>query len=98
MATRFAGVELSNYFGKPTDFNQIGDAGLVGNSLQRQTATMSEGLVSNAGMKSKGMIKSAGFQADAIEAEGQAAGQSAMASGLGNMVSGLAGGLSSLAG
>ena len=41
------------------------------------------------------MIKSAGYQADAIEAAGQASAQASIASGLGNMASGLAGGISS---
>ena len=92
---RFAGTALSDYFSTP-DFTQVGKVGMEGQSLQRNTATKAEGLVHGAGINSMAEVASAGFQADAIKAQGQAAGQSAMASGIGNMVSGIAGGFGSM--
>lgn len=71
---------------------------MQGNSLQRNTATAAEGRVNMAGINSAAKIKSAGFQADAIKAQGQAQGQAAMASGIGSMVSGIAGGFGSMGG
>ena len=92
---RFAGTALTNYFSTP-DFTQVGKVGMEGQSLQRNTATKAEGLVHGAGINSMAEVASAGFQADAIKAQGQAAGQSAMASGIGSMVSGIAGGFGSM--
>ena len=88
---RFAGTELANYFSTP-DFTSIGGTNMKGQSLQRNTATKAEGLVHGAGINSMAQVASAGFQADAIKAQGQAQGQAAMASGIGSMVSGIAGG------
>ena len=92
---RFAGTALTDYFSTP-DFTQVGKVGMEGQSLQRNTATKAEGLVHGAGINSMAQVASAGFQADAIKAQGQAAGQSAMASGIGSMVSGIAGGFGSM--
>ena len=64
--------------------------------MQRNAATKAEGLVHGAGINSMAQVAQAGFQADAIKAQGQAAGQSAMASGIGSMVSGIAGGFGSM--
>ena len=88
---RFAGTALTDYFSTP-DFTQIGKAGIMGQSLQRNTATKAEGLVHGAGINSMAQVASAGFQADATRAQGQAQGQSSMFQGLGNMASGIAGG------
>ena len=88
---RFAGTELANYFSTP-DFTSIGGTNMKGQSLQRNTATKAEGLVHGAGINSMAQVASAGFQADAIKAQGEAQGQAAMASGIGSMVSGIAGG------
>ena len=93
---RFAGTELSGYMGNPS-FTGLGKTMIAGQSMQRNAANMAEGQVSMAGINSMGKVKSAGFQADAIKAQGQAQGQAAMASGLGSMFSGLAGGFASLA-
>ena len=92
---RYAGTALTDYFGTP-DFTGIGKTMMDSASLQRNTATKSEGYVNKAGIFGSAEVKSAGFQADAIEAQGQAQGQQAMASGIGNMFSGLAGGIGSL--
>ena len=92
---RFAGTALTDYFSTP-DFTQVGRVGMEGQSLQRNSATKAEGLVHGAGINSMAQVAQAGFQADAIKAQGQAAGQSAMASGIGSMVSGIAGGFGAI--
>ena len=92
---RFAGTALTDYFSTP-DFTQVGRVGMEGQSLQRNSATKAEGLVHGAGINSMAQVAQAGFQADAIKAQGQAAGQSAMASGIGSMVSGIAGGFGAM--
>ena len=92
---RFAGTALTDYFNTP-DFTAIGGTNMKGQSMQRNEATKAEGLVHGAGINSMAQVAQAGFQADAIEAEGAAAGQSAMASGIGSMVSGIAGGFGSM--
>ena len=94
---RFAGTELGSYFDVP-NFTGLGRTMMQGNSLQRNAATAAEGQVSMAGINSTAKIKSAGFQADAIKAQGQAQGQASMASGIGSMVSGIAGGFGSMGG
>ena len=94
---RFAGTALTDYFNTP-DFTQVGKVGMEGQSMQRNAATKAEGLVHGAGINSMAQVAQAGFQADAIKAQGQAAGQSAMASGIGSMVSGIAGGFGSMGG
>jgi len=91
---RFAGTALTDYFNTP-DFTTVGKTNMQGQSLQRNSATKAEGLVHGAGINSMAQVAQAGFQADAIKAEGAAAGQSAMASGIGSMVSGIAGGFGS---
>ena len=92
---RFAGTALTDYFSTP-DFTQVGKVGMQGQSMQRNAATKAEGLVHGAGINSMAQVASAGFQADATRAQGQAQGQAAMASGIGSMVSGLAGGFGAL--
>ena len=47
-------------------------------------------------INSAAKIKGAGFQADAIEAQGASQGQQSMMSGIGSMVSGIAGGFGSM--
>ena len=94
---RYAGTQLADYFDTP-DFTGLGKTMMQGNSLQRNSATKAEGMVGMAGIGATAQIKGAGFQADAIEAQGAAQGQASMASGIGSMVSGLAGGISSLGG
>ena len=93
---RFAGTQLSNFMGDTTDFSQIAGTASNGRRLERQASMRGEAMVSNTGVQSLGKIKSAGFQADSIVAQGQAQGQAAIASGIGSMVSGLAGGISSM--
>ena len=92
---RFAGTALTDYFNTP-DFTAIGGTNMKGQSMQRNEATKAEGLVHGAGINSMAQVAQAGFQADAIKAEGAAAGQAAMASGIGNMVSGIAGGFGAM--
>lgn len=94
---RFAGTALTDYFNTP-DFTQVGKVGMEGQSLQRNSATKAEGLVHGAGINSMAQVAQAGFQADAIKAQGQAQGQASMASGIGSMVSGIAGGFGSMGG
>ena len=94
---RFAGTNLAGYMDGP-DFTGLGRTMMQGASLGRRAATQAEGQVGIAGINSTAKIKSAGFQADAIKAQGAAQGQQAMASGIGSMFSGLAGGISSLGG
>ena len=89
---RYAGTALTDYFGTP-DFTGIGKTMMDSASMQRNAATKSEGLVAGTGLQAAGKIKGAGFQADAIEAQGAAQGQASMASGIGSMVSGIAGAL-----
>ena len=88
---RFAGTALTDYFSTP-DFTQVGKTGMMGQSLQRNTATKAEGLVHGAGINSMAQVASAGYQADATRAQGQAQGQASMFQGIGSMVSGIAGG------
>lgn len=88
---RFAGTELANYM-NPMDYSAISGESQKGRSLQRRAIMQGEGMVANAGVQSLGKIQSAQFQADAIEAGGQAAGQSAMASGISSGISSLVGG------
>ena len=92
---RFAGTALTDYFNTP-NFTQVGKTGMQGQSMQRNAATKADGLVHGAGINSMAQVASAGFKADAIEAQGQAQGQSAMASGIGSMVSGIAGGFGAM--
>ena len=92
---RFAGTALTDYFNTP-NFTQVGKVGMEGQTLQRNTATKAEGLVHGAGINSMAQVASAGFQADAIEAQGQAQGQAAMWEGVGSMASGIAGGFGSM--
>ena len=92
---RFAGTALTDYFNTP-DFTTVGKTNMQGQSMQRNAATKADGLVHGAGVNSMAQVAQAGFQADAIKAQGQAAGQSAMASGIGSMVSGIAGGFGSM--
>ena len=92
---RFAGTQITDYFGTP-DFTGLGKTMMDSASLQRNTATKSEGLVGKAGILGAAEIKGAGYRADAIEAQGQAQGQASMASGIGSMVSGIAGGFGSM--
>lgn len=98
MATRFAGAALTNFMAPTADYTSVGTSGLEGRSLENRSSMMSEGLVANTGVQSLGKIKTAGYQADAIAAEGAAQGQQAMASGIGSMVSGIAGGFGSMGG
>ena len=92
---RFAGTQMSNFLGGTMDYSGISGTSMEGRSLGRKATMAGEAEIANAGVKSLGMIKSAGFQADAIEAQGQAAAQASIASGFGSMASGLAGGISS---
>jgi len=92
---RFAGTALTDYFSTP-DFTQVGKVGMMGQSMQRNAATKAEGLVHGAGINSMAQVASAGFQAEATRAQGQAQGQASMASGIGSMVSGIAGGFGSM--
>ena len=94
---RFAGTAVADYFNTP-DFTAIGGTNMKGQSMQRNAATKAEGLVHGAGINSMAAVAQAGFQADAIKAQGQAQGQAAMASGIGSMVSGIAGGFGSMGG
>ena len=88
---RFAGTQLANYM-DTMDYSAIGAESQKGRSLERRAVMQGEGMVANAGVQSLGKIQSAQFQADAIEAQGQAAGQSAMASGISSGISSLVGG------
>ena len=91
---RFAGTQMSNFLGGSMDYSGISGASIEGRGLERKATMIGEAEVANAGVKSLGAIQSAGYQADAIRAGGQAQGQASMASGLANMASGLAGGIS----
>ena len=92
---RFAGTALTDYFNTP-DFTTVGKTNMQGQSMQRNAATKAEGLVHGAGINSMAEVASAGFQADAIKAQGQAQGQAAIASGISSMVSGIAGGFGAM--
>ena len=94
---RFAGTALSDYFSTP-NFTQVGKVGMEGQSLQRNTATKAEGLVHGAGINSMAQVASAGFKADAIEAQGQAQGQASMMSGLTSGIGSLVGGFGAMGG
>ena len=94
---RFAGTELSNYMGTQ-DYSGIAGASQKGRSMERRATMEGEAMVANAGVDSLAKMKSAEFGAEAIAAEGAAAGQSAMFSGLSQGISGLASGFGSMGG
>ena len=95
---RFAGqTDISQYMSTP-DFTGLSRTMLQGQSMQRDAANTAKGASALAGIQSLANVKGAGFQAEAIKAQGAAQGQQAMASGLGSMFSGLAGGIGSLGG
>ena len=94
---RFAGTALTDYFNTP-DFTTVGKVGMEGQSLQRNAATKAEGLVHGAGINSMAEVASAGFQADATRAAGQAQGQAAMFSGIASGIGSLAGGFGAMGG
>ncbi len=94
---RFAGTALTDYFNTP-DFTQVGKVGMEGQSLQRNSATKAEGLVHGAGINSMAAVAQAGFQADAIKAQGQAQGQASMMSGLTSGIGSIASGFGSMGG
>ena len=87
---RFAGTALTDYFSTP-DFTQVGKVGMEGQSLQRNTATKAEGLVHGAGINSMAQVASAGIQADAIKAQGQAETQAALVGDIANGLTSIAG-------
>ena len=89
--TRFAGTALSGYMDGP-DFTGLGRTMMEGASLGRRAVNVAEGDVALAGINSQAKIKSAGYEAEAIKAGGQARGQAAIASGIGSLASGIAGG------
>jgi len=89
--TRFAGTNLNDYMSAP-DFTGLGKTMVEGASLGRRAVNAAEGDVALAGINSQAKIKSAGYEAEAIKAGGQARGQSSMFQGLGSMASGIAGG------
>ena len=91
---RYAGTALTDYFSTP-DFTGLGKTMMQGNSLQRNAGVKAEGMVGMAGINSAAKIKGAGFQADAIEAQGASQGQQLMTSGIDSMIRGLAGGFGS---
>ena len=93
---RFAGTQMSNFLGGTMDYSGISGASMEGRSLERKSTMIGESEVANAGVKSLGAIQSAGYQADAIRAQGEAQGQASMASGLASGISSLAGGFGSL--
>ena len=92
---RFAGTALTDYFSTP-DFTQIGKAGIMGQSLQRNTATKAEGLVHGAGINSMEQVASAGFKADEIRAGASAQASGIIGSGMEQAVGGLTKGFGSI--
>ena len=94
---RFAGTQLANYIGT-MDYSGMGAESQKGRSMERRATMEGEGMVANAGVQSLGKVQSAEFQADAIEAQGQAQAQASRASGMASMVSGLAGGIGGMFG
>ena len=92
---RFAGTALTDYFSTP-DFTQVGKTGMMGQSLQRNTATKAEGLVHGAGIDSMEVAASAGFKADEIRAGGSAQAAGIIGSGIEQAVGGLTKGFGSM--
>ena len=95
---RFAGTQLSNFIGGTMDYSGLGKASQEGRSLERRATMEGEGMIANAGVQSLGKIKAAEYGAEAMIAEGQAAGQSAMFSGLTQGIGSLASGFGSMGG
>ena len=93
---RFAGSQDFSQLLSVPDFNTMSQVGIEGRGLVRNSIDSSQGYATRMGLSSAGKVKSAGYQADAIRAEGAAQGQQAMASGLGSMFSGLAGGFGAM--
>ena len=92
MATRFAGTELANYMSTP-NFGEMSRVGMDAQTMERNSATKAEGLVHGAGINSMAQVASAGFQADAIKAQGEAQGQASMMSGLSSGIGSIFGAL-----
>ena len=78
---RFAGTDLSNFMGDTMDHTMTSKAAQEARSLERKATMMGEAQVANAGVKSIGEVASAQFQAEAIEAGGQAQQMQQLASG-----------------
>ena len=95
---RFAGTELSNYLGGTMDYSGLGKVSQEGRSLERRANMTGDALIGNAGNQSLSKIKQAEYGAEAIVAEGAAAGQSAMFDGIAKGIGGLAGGFGSRGG
>ena len=91
---RFAGTNLSNFMSGTMNYSDISGASMNGRSQERKAVMSGEADIANAGLKSLGMIKSAEYKADAIEAGGQAQMMGQLASGISSAVSGIAGGIS----
>ena len=89
---RFAGTDLSNFMGDTMDNTMTSKAAQEARSLERKATMMGEAQVANAGVKSIGDVAAAQFQAEAIEAGGQAQQMQQLAGGISSMVSGIAGG------
>ena len=100
---RFAGADSSiqtlfSNASKGPRQDEIFGTGAQAESMEKQAAMGATAKSRMAGIQGAGMVQSGKYQADAIRAQGQAAGQASMASGLGSMFSGIAGGFGSMMG
>ena len=93
---RFAGTDLSNFMGDTMDHTMTSKAAQNARNLERKATMMGDAQVANAGVQSMGKVASAQFQAEAIEAGGQAQQMQQLASGISSAVSGIAGGIGSM--
>ena len=95
---RMAGSAMASMFGgqQSPRYDELSNIGIQGRSKERTTATAADAQARMSDIQADATTKIAGFNADAIKAGGQAAGQSAMVSGIASGISGLAGGLGSM--
>ena len=99
---RFAGANtaIQSLFGDMggPSFGDMEDAGIQGQSMQKQNKMYAEADAIGAAANAAATAKAGEYQAEAMRAQGAAAGQSAIAGGIGSLASGIAGGFGSMMG
>jgi hypothetical protein len=90
---RFAGSKLNSFMSDGgMDSQMLADYGIRTRSQEREAASMADATVAMGGLQGAQAVASAGYEAAALEAQGQAAGQMAIGGGIGSLASGIAGG------
>ena len=98
---RFAGSSNNALFGfadNSPQFSALSGVGLQARNLQKNAASVADAKAAMTDINANALIESAGFEADAIKAQGQAEGQASLASGIAGGIGTLAGGFGGLGG